>query len=241
MDKTLVAILSSSDGRDRLLKTFQYTLKTIIWGLSFKKQKNEAINKNVTTLQKTLSDGRRLFRMGNWIEVFREVRDGPDFTKGFFLCAAEYLSTLLGLVVTIADDVSWTFKFSGSSNPIQKKISQLGDTAWTLSILLDLISLTKNITSSWNKEVRLKELLYKTNGSVAGVVEQSQEATSNDLKTLYKERQLLYLNELKLVVDFPIAFTYASNRDTNPGIIAIAGLISAFIGLYKSWLKVRKV
>jgi len=42
-------------------------------------------------------------------------------------------------------------------------------------------------------------------------------------------------------VDFPIAFTYASNRDTNPGIIAIAGLISAFIGLYKSWLKVRKV
>jgi len=186
MDKTLVAILSSSDGRDRFLKIFQYTLKTIIWGLSFKKQKNEAINKNVTTLQKTLSDGRRLFRMGNWIEVFREVRDGPDFTKGFFLCAAEYLSTLLGLVVTIADDVSWTFKFSGSSNPIQKKVSQLGDTAWTLSILLDLIPLTKNISSSWNKEVRLKELLYKTNGSVAGVVEQSQEATSNDLKTLYK-------------------------------------------------------
>jgi len=232
MERTIVEILQLSDGRDKLLKTAQYTLKTILWGLSFKQKKNKELEKACNGLQKTLSDGRRLFRIGNWINVCKEVSNGRDMKKNLFLSLVAYLSTIFSLITTCCDDSSWFLKFSGSSE-YHKKISETGDKGWAGSTFLDLIPITVNLFHNYQTAARIKN-------SQNGEKVEGEDLTSKELKRLYTERWMLLVNEVKLLSDLPIAMTYGWNLKTDPGIIALCGMVSSICGLYKIWVKVRK-
>src|SRR5690348_11809975 len=88
--------LRSSDGRDKILKIMQYSLKLIIWGYSFKDQKSKNFEKGTTSLQKTLSEGRRLLRLGNWVATFSELAEGLNTSNGTIVGVMEFASTILG-------------------------------------------------------------------------------------------------------------------------------------------------
>jgi len=224
MDKILVSILNLSDGRDKVLKIVQYSIKFIIWGLSFKKS-SETLDKAFNSLQKVLSDSRRVFRIGNWITAWNDVYRGINYEKHLFLEIASFLSMIGVLITSCCDDVSWFLKSIGSTSSHREMISQAGDISWTFSLVLDLIPQTKDLFESYLKEKQL-ELVRHQN--------------ENQLHAIYKERSMLYLNEIKSLADLPIAVTYGFNLKTNPGIIAICGLISALLGLYKIWFKLHK-
>jgi len=235
MDKTLVAIFNLSDGRDKLLKVAQYSIKIIIWGLSFKKIP-ENLDTAFNSLQKVLSDSRRVFRIGNWITAWNDVYRGISYEKHLFLEITSFLSMIGVLITSCCDDVSWFLKSVGSTSSHREKVSQVGDIAWTFSLVLDLIPQTKDLFESYLKEKQLKMVRHQ-NGEVYFA---QSSVNKNQLHAIYKERWMLYLNEIKSLADLPIAVTYGFNLKTNPGIIAISGFISALLGLYKIWFKLHK-
>jgi len=116
----------------------------------------------------------------------------------------------------------------------KKKISETGDKAWAGSTILDLIPLTVNLFHNYQTAARIKK-------SQKGEEVKGEDLTSKELESLYMERWMLLVNEAKLLSDLPIAMTYGWNLKTDPGVIALCGMVSSICGLHKIWVKVRKV
>jgi len=238
MVKILLDLLSLSDGRDKSLKIVQYALNIIIWRLSFTQIKGNEFEKSCQTLQKTLSDSRKVFRLGNWISVWKEVKQGPNWGNSFFLRIILYISKVCALITSSSDDTSWFLKATGSKNPYREKISQWGDIAWTITICCELVNLALEQYKNYIKVQKVRTLQYNQDGVAKISVDPTTSETQ--LQSIYRERWLIFINQVKLLCDLPVASSHGFSLDTNPGIIAISGFISSSCGLYKVYSKLRK-
>jgi len=209
--QTVIAILVLTDGRDKLFKTFQYSLKLVSLFLPDVQSKHfQEAMLGVKNVIKSMSSSRRVFRLGNWLKSIQALRSGFGGTSGF-LKICEDLSNICSIGSCGLDDVSWGLSvcFPTKPLPITGKLEQVGDPCWSISTIFDLIILLNQIS---------KSILQKE----------------------WKKTQQILLSLVKTLCDFVVASSSGFNIPTPPKTLALSALTSGSIGLFKVWQKVRK-
>mmetsp|Transcript_10474 Transcript_10474/g.14343 ORF Transcript_10474/g.14343 Transcript_10474/m.14343 type:complete len:235 (+) Transcript_10474:1098-1802(+) len=221
-------ILALTDGRDKLTKAVQYSLKIVIWIYSIRKW---SPSPRVKSVSKVLSESRKVFRIGNFCKDLESI-----FLKSqeevLYLQVCDKGSQIFNFFSTLFENSGFIGKILDLPSPYNKWcefIDQLGDLSWAVAIVFDLIL-------NWNQFAKVnqkKEELLKSN-----VILSQEEKVTNEkqLTAIQNTRYGLLLTLWKLLADLPVAASFGFKLD-NPATIGFGGLISALLGLYKIVLK----
>lgn len=220
----LAAALLISDGRDKLGKTIQYTLKllAILYEKHTRKEKRSTFEEYSLTgaknLVKAISSARRIFRFGNWIKSSLAFFDAikQNSSNSFIstlLRNSDIFTNLFGIGSCVCDDVSLIqLTWEGKSSELCVKIEKAGDKCWAFSCIFD----------------------------IAILLLQWKQSRDNNKVLSFEEKRLLLLNIIKLQSDFIFAASSGFSLRTSDIILAISALTSASIGVFKVWQKVKK-
>ncbi|KAJ3053434.1 hypothetical protein HK097_004282 [Rhizophlyctis rosea] len=234
-------ILLTNDGRDKILKCTQYTLKLYLILHQFHSTLLSAIPQKYPTTSKTISQlslTRKIIRLGAALNSYSELLDALQErakAKGTPSQRQQLavLSGLVGIANGLADDIVCYGKLGIAPPSLVKRATPLADQLWFFNIFLDVYELMQNIK---DKQIALHRL--------SQMEREELEVDEKDVKA--KKRKLvndLYMANVslgKLGADFVFCSVDVFGLKLagwDEHVQTVAGLVSALLGTYKLWVK----
>jgi len=218
----LIRYLETHNGRDKIVRLFQYSARFISWSLINNNKAADA--KKYQTLEETSSLARKVFRLGksisllqNAFRTFNEEHDGVLKTT----VVVQQISLSLWLFL---DHIIWATKI-GLIKSDTPKHARRANTFWLIAMLAGI--------------VKSCYLLQQTQQIVSHALATGKgESVSSARKA-----QLEHLLELlRNIFDVPIPLTGLNQtvQKTIPtGIVGLCGSVSSIIGIYQVWSKIK--
>ncbi|KAJ3299292.1 hypothetical protein HK104_009411 [Borealophlyctis nickersoniae] len=224
----LQRILLTNDGRDKILKIVQYSLKTVLWYRAAAAAKNPKADKVISQFSLT----RKIIRLNNWANSIAEMdellRDNLGITKGMTReerarRALVFFGAAVGLVNGLADDVICYGKLGLVGKRWVDLATPLADQCWYITIFIDVY---ENVQTTAKMNLKLAE-----------------STDAQQRRAIKAKIDLQNVSLVKLMADFVFCsvdvFKFG-DRGISDGWQAVSGLLSALLGTYKLWVKNRK-
>jgi len=218
-------MLNQLDGRDKIIKVIQYTAKLVI-SVSENSRQQEKLNSKLKSFAKVLSEARRVFRLGNWLDNLHYIFVG-SFTSSPFIRILEKTSTISGFGCSFLEDLALIKKIWSGSSHLVDRLESWSDFFWTIQIFLDIILNFIQLNKIFQKE---RKLYLET---------RKDKERNEELVSLSQSKNKLQLSQIKLVADLIFAANDAFELEAPSILVAICGLLSALIGSYKIFMKLR--
>ncbi|RKO92519.1 peroxisomal biogenesis factor 11-domain-containing protein [Blyttiomyces helicus] len=227
-------ILLLTDGRDKLMKITQYSLKVILWARLLSKETHPVATPRAEKTVSHLSLTRKIIRLAQWtdqVSELKEILDEATAGETDIRTLRNFLgifNSTLGLANGFADDIICYGKMGliEKNSMWVKRATPLADQLWYVTILLDFYENRMSARDQARKIVKLKSL---------------KDAPAKDLKKACDAAKMLNLNVVKLAADFTFCtidvFFLEDRWGLSPGWQACTGLLSGSIGTYKLWKK----
>ncbi|KAJ3035971.1 hypothetical protein HDV00_003265 [Rhizophlyctis rosea] len=254
-------ILLTNDGRDKILKCTQYSLKLfLIFHLTYSKYFPASTSQKYLTTKSVISQlslTRKIIRTGASLNSYSELLEALQertTTKGGLTPTQQtrnslaVLNALIGIVNALADDIICYGKLGILPPKIVKPATPLADQLWFLTIFLDVYELMQNIR---DKQIALSSLTsapiaLNTNGVPVDAIDSAlaDHSPEDKLKKRKLQNDLFMANVslTKLGADFVFCGVDVFGlrlAGWSEEVQTVAGLVSAVLGTYKLWLKNR--
>ena len=129
-------ILSTADGRDKLFKVVQYSLKVDNWIRN---------SKNRTELIATLSMTRKMVRLANGLDPLLEIK-----SQSLEKLDLNTINNIASLVSDVADDVICLGKLNLIDSKWIRFATPISDRSWFITIIIDIFNLSQTIKEDSN-------------------------------------------------------------------------------------------
>lgn len=260
-------IFNSKDGKDKVIKMIHYTLKLVLWadshtrlrqavgvGKSAAASRNEKTKNNRALLNKTfvylvlmrwiqvfakeLSMFRQILRFGNWMEPLHALRGIA--TKG--ICDNKSRTVLIDNLIELYNAVFDDFYLIAKMGLTNKSFPGLGtfaDTqvnyAWMASIILGLNRERRKMIEQGREYTKMYDT--ETSGNQDKEINLQKLAVSRSELDYARKNSLLTVS--KLFCDFIFCGLELApfGSKVTPLIPTTAGLMSAFLGYYKMYIR----
>ncbi|PWA88488.1 peroxisomal biogenesis factor 11 [Artemisia annua] len=217
----LVIFLAKRDGIDKLVKTFQYVSKLLVWHLETKNPKS-AHRAKQCEVASGLS--RKAFRMGRFLTGFNALRRSPGPTPTF-----RFLSVFANageMVYLFFDHFLWLSRTGVIDANLARRmsfISAFGESVgYVFFCVMEFIMIKEGI----EKEKRIKKSLLS-----------DEKVDENEIKKIKVDRVMRLMAVSANLADLIIALAdIKPNPFCNHAItLGISGLVSAWAGWYRNW------
>ncbi|KAK7092258.1 peroxisomal membrane protein 11B-like [Littorina saxatilis] len=224
LSKAVIKFNSHSQSRDKLYRTAQYSSKLAAWFLLRATGGGSVLEEKLRILEAALALSRKLFRMGNSLELGQKALDAlsmPDVRLRNLAFTAQTLKA----VWLLLDHAIWCGKIQLVTIDLPRW-SKWSSWAW-------LIGLTASTAFDLLKLHQLQAKLDKFG------VQGDSEGHPHDLADQVKvEMHTMRLNFWRDVCD--VFIPLSALQYTGPGLGAFCGLVSSVIGFQLEWEKTIK-
>ena len=209
----LKKILSTTEGRDKICKLFQYTAKIALWLKYTQSEKAKLLTAHMSLT-------RKIIRLAHGLEPLVESFDLPPLSTTNNILTA--LNTSLSLASDLADDVICLGKMKLIHSTWIDRATPISDRCWFGTIWLDLI---ENIRST-DALIQKRNLAKKSDHS-------DQVQTLDDKIFIHRASFVKLLADL---IFCSVDVLHLGDR-VSPGWQNISGMVSASIGTFKLYKK----
>ncbi|KAD5961310.1 hypothetical protein E3N88_12783 [Mikania micrantha] len=216
----LVIFLAKRDGIDKLVKTFQYVSKLLVWHLETNKP-NVAHRAKQCEVASGLS--RKAFRTGRFLTGFNALRRNPGSTPTF-----RFLSVFANageMVYFFFDHFLWLSRTGVLDAKLAKKMSFISAFGESLGYVFFCVIEFIMIKEGIEEERRIRSLASgsKENG--------------NEIKKIRVDRVMRLMAVAANLADLIIGLAEIEpNPFCNHAVtLGISGLVSAWAGWYRNW------
>lgn len=216
--------VSTTIGRDKLLRTIQYFSRFYAWYL-LRTNGLPATIASFTTLKAQFGLTRKILRIGKNVEHFKAAAVASDskgidpvvkyLAVGRQLGYAGYLSFDL---LTVPDAVGFRRGKGEGAQRLQREAYK----SWAAGLTFSVLSGIYSLYSLRQQESRIDK--KDGEGVVAG-------------KRIEKERAAINLQLLSDLADLTVPTTAIGLASFDDGIVGLAGTLSSLIGVYTQWKK----
>nr|KAJ3419475.1 hypothetical protein HK105_006907 [Polyrhizophydium stewartii] len=222
-------ILLLNDGRDKVLKCFQYTAKVLLWCYLTDPKRFPLAHDRASKIAAQFSITRKIVRLGHWLESYNdhlELAKEGLFTVDASLSPAERtarllapLSAWIGIVNDLSDDVVCIGKMGLIDKSWVKWATPISDRCWYMSIFIDLHA---NVTGT--------RKLLRAHAAATDPAERAKIADK-----LWTQR----ISFAKLLADFMFCTidVFEMGDRVSDGWQAVSGLVAALLGTCKLYRK----
>jgi len=221
---TLRQVMLISDGRDKVLKVFQYFSKAFLWASDVEnnREKGFKYTDNVNALIAQFSITRKLLRLFHATDPINKIYNiplafGSQYTRQQkIMTALDIIDGFVCLANDIVDDIVCLSKIGVLDRSLAKKYSPYSARLWMCGIWLDLNSVYQRIAA--------------TNEAIDKAV------TKEEVLRCVHEKERHYYDFIKLLFD--LVFCIGDCWPTfykSGGWQAISGSLSGSMSLLKMW------
>ncbi|KAI8924199.1 peroxisomal biogenesis factor 11-domain-containing protein [Entophlyctis helioformis] len=222
-------ILLLNDGRDKVLKCFQYTAKVLLWCLITDAKRFPGSHTRASIIASQFSTTRKIIRLGHWLEPLNDhlalAKDGyvklsPSMSvsdKTIRVLAP--LAAWLGIINDISDDIVCVGKLGLVDKAWVKWATPISDRLWYASIFIDLHEAANG----------LRKLRY--------AMQQTTDAVER--AKIQAKVTMQYVTLAKLSMDFVFCSVdvFELGDRVSDGWQAVTGFAAAILGTYKLYVK----
>lgn len=215
--------LSTTDGRDKLCRTIQYTCK-LVRALDHSVAGNVTLSK-VMAVESAMSTTRQILRLFKWTSVYAKRRGSYGTAS-----SAEMLKTMSDVCLFayyVCDNVTFLCKTKVMRGDVGNAMRRAGR-IWLASVVTGLAAGVLRVMELRRRRLRLKR-----------EIEMKREETSNERRTeeLDVAEKGAVVGCLKNVMDVVVAMNLSSEHGLNPMMVGVCGLVSSLIGGVQVWPK----
>jgi hypothetical protein len=135
-------LLSSSLGRDKVVKVLQYSIRVMNYFLAQKakgRPKLEGWSSAFTKCSSALSSARTVNRLGNWVQDSTDIVDSMlDFQQSWTDYGISAVTNALGFVSDICEDINWLGDMKLIPERIGDSAGWLSDASWAGGLVFDI-------------------------------------------------------------------------------------------------------
>jgi peroxin-11B len=214
--------VSTTVGRDKILRTLQYFSRFYAWYL-FRTNGTPASIAPFEAIKKQFGLARKLMRIGKNVEHFKAAAlaaDAKNLDPIIKYCA---IGRQLGYAGYLSFDAFTYLDAAGiRKSPNTKRIQKEAYRFWMIGLLFSTMSGTYSL---WNLRQQSRKI-NKEDGE--GVVA---------AKRIEKERASINLQLLSDLCDLTVPTTAIGLTNFDDGFVGLAGTVSSLIGVYNQWKK----
>ncbi|KAJ3190151.1 hypothetical protein HDU85_000442 [Gaertneriomyces sp. JEL0708] len=218
-------MLLLTDGRDKVFKIIQYGLKTAMWMDIINAKRNTTLHAHAKQLIPHLSLTRKIIRTAYWLNSLNELVELSDAPlpasrRETIRHYAAVFNATVGFFNCIADDIVTAGKLGLVDKPLYNRATILADQLWFVTIFFD-------VYENMQTTAGLRQKLYST----------KDVAKRDEIRSKLAMQRI---SLAKLGADFlfcSIDVFKLGDRGISDGWQAVSGLLSAFLGTYKVWVK----
>jgi len=249
-----LSLLAQVDGRDKLYKTCQYGAR-LVWWILHSKGADPKVTAKFSGLDSSLSDARRVFRLGGFIKWSKDLLREPFLSGNMaFLPAFKFFSTLSNLLAECLDVIIWGAKIK-VVNVNKKQWDWWRNALWMITILyaiVDQIVAMKQILAQRKYLLQQKSLMeysattsstqkyvekYNTPDAVTTTTIREQKVRLNgDITELHDKITNVIYSYIRYGSDFYMCSALLADNE-HKGMFGLLGVISGIIGLKQTWKK----
>ncbi|XP_006628926.1 peroxisomal membrane protein 11A [Lepisosteus oculatus] len=226
---------NQSQGRDRIFRATQYACALLKYLIRNKAARAELARK-LDNLEKNMSAGRKLFRLGNTVSSVHAARRTLQLSDPVLRAclAAAHLSRALYF---ICDNLLWARSLGFLQHLDKERWGLLASRFYLVSLLLNLARDLYQISRIMGRRARDKQVQEKisrhlgSNGDVACMVVPKLDAFLLLLCESLRSHPPLLLDTVKNVCDLFIPMDSLRIYKTNPGVVGFCGLASSVLGI----------
>ncbi|XP_054858763.1 peroxisomal membrane protein 11A [Eublepharis macularius] len=230
-----VRFSNQTQGRERLFRATQYSCMLLSYVLENKRGR-EALVMKLKDLESSMSSGRKLFRLGNMVHAIvaaRQSNELPELVPRFCLT----VSNLNRALYFVCDMLLWVRSVGLFSNINKKKWRNRATKCYYYSLVMnlaeDLYELCRCMEQTAQAEnarkdlppcsQRVRRFLYHLTGGL--------QPFFLLLYLTLRNHPPLLLDTLKNLCDLSSPLDRLGIYKTNPGVIALCGIISSLVGI----------
>lgn len=230
-------MLLLTDGRDKILKIIQYSLKFLLWAYL----KAGLIRTKYAGIASQLSLTRKLIRLGHWLEPIVTLVDlSTQSSKTSLSRNAQLLKSLaplnayVAILNDVADDIICLGKLNLLSSQWTGKASLISDRCWFFSIFIDMHELLSDYST-----MTQKYYVSRKNREIPATSLPTSFSQESEMKALCQKIEMQRVSIAKLSCDFIFCSVDVFNLGdrVGDGVQAGAGLCAAMLGTYKIYAK----
>ncbi|KAJ3154336.1 hypothetical protein HDU89_008404 [Geranomyces variabilis] len=231
-------VLLLTDGRDKIMKCIQYSLKTVLWAeLLTAKGAHPRLHNAAKQTVSHFSTARKIMRLLYWLNSLDELASlaspaehpGPTATRTQVVRhRLAVLNAILGIVNGWADDVVVAGKMGIIEKPLYNTATILADRLWWVTVIIDL---HENYQAG--RDLRRKLASARKEAAVSG-------GSGQKVAEMEAKASMHRVSLVKLLADFmfcSIDVFQLGDRGISDGWQAVSGLTAACLGTYKVWRK----
>lgn len=218
-------LLKSSNGRDKLLRLVQYTLR-MLRGVSPWEPNSEAARR-AFALETSVTQARQVARLFRWVHIIEaQWKASPDKGVAVDVFQAVMDAGLFGFFVL--DNINWVARTTKIANQdwIQRTAYR-GFSSWWVS----------NVSGLLMTALQLKKLVEKSR----------RRSSEQENRRVRREVQLVLIRGLRYLMDIVVSAHLARNNSGRKGlipwrisIVGTCGMISSAIAIWDMWPSPRR-
>ena len=208
-------ILLLTDGRDKLMKVFQYGSKILLWKVFIKESNSKA---RLGSLSAQFSLTRKILRLGHCLEPFADsVQILKDSNYNDTAQILAPLNAVLSFINDLVDDGICLSKIGVVDKSWTSRLTPYSDRLWYSTIFIDVHA---NLMG-------MQELLAKKEA------EKSAELRIQISNKIFMQQ----LSLVKLLADFTFCSVDVFELPVSPGVQHLSGFLAAILGTFKLYVK----
>jgi len=252
ISKTL-SLLSQTDGRDKIYKVGQYGSR-LIWWILINKGRFHSPSNAVTSapqvvvplplasrfaqIDSSLSDARRVFRLGGFIRGFVSTfREALSTDNKKFLHSFKFLSVLSNFIMESMDVVIWGAKIR-VINTNKRRWDWWHNVLWMVSILyifVEQINILQHTLAQRRHLLQQKKAVVHSNDIQVASKERKVQL-NKDIAGIHEKISNIIYTFIRYGCDFYMCAALLRDKE-HRGIFGLLGVISGVLGLMQSWKK----
>jgi len=237
-NKTLV-LLSQTDGRDKIYKVVQYGSR-LLWWLAHTQDStspspsNTLLLSRLARLDSSLSDARRVFRLGGFIRGFvsaiRESAGNMTFLHSF-----KFLSVLSNFAMESMDVIIWGAKIK-VINANKRQWDWWHNFLWMIGIFYIFTDQINALTRTLAQRTHLLQQKKDFERSSDLQLKERKKLINKEIAGVHEQLVNIIYTFIRYGCDFYMCTALLCDRE-HRGMFGLMGSISGILGLMQSWKK----
>ncbi|XP_075998730.1 peroxisomal membrane protein 11A [Genypterus blacodes] len=232
---TFVKFTSQSQGRDRVFRTCQYACALSVYLLRNSSGKEDLVSK-LKNLEKNMSAGRKLFRLGNAVNSFEAAKRSVQLSDPV-LCLCLTVANFNRALYFICDNVLWARNVGLIREIDRERWSLNASRCYFFSLVMSLtrdLYVTIRLMTQKAREKQFREKMNRhleESPEVAEVVVPQLDAFVYLLIESLKSHPAVAVDTLKNICDLFIPLDRLGIYKSNAGVVGFCGLMSSLLGI----------
>ncbi|KAF6714776.1 Peroxisomal membrane protein 11A [Oryzias melastigma] len=232
---TVIKLTSQSQGRDRIFRATQYACALTVYLLRKNSEKRDLVDK-LKSLEKNMSAGRKLFRLGNAVNSIEAAKRSMQLSDRV-LCLCLTAANINRALYFICDNLVWARSVGLLRNIDKDRWNLNASRCYFYSLTMNLIRdvyVILQLMLQRRKDARFKQKIehhLKESSEAAEVIIPQLDAFVFVLLETLRSHPTVALDTVKNICDLFIPLDKLGIYKSNAGVVGFCGFISSLIGI----------